>query len=787
MQRNYRNIFFILICTLCLSVILPSCKVAKNLPEGQSLLVKNKFILQTSAKPSDKQKMRDDLGKIATQKPNRKFIGFMPFRLWIYHNATKKKKLTKFRQWLIDKVGEAPVIYDSTLTLVSEGKMENYLFNYGYFYNDVTDTSFTKNKKTTVVYTVKTNDPWKIGNVELPKRHVPTDSIVRERRKKSFLKRGDRFDITNLKSERDRIETALKNSGYYYFNREYVTFDLDSSSESKTVNIKITINPPNDSTEHQQYRINRIYIISDYSTDILNDTLRRDTMTQGEYSFISRRMTFRKGALVDAVFFRQGDLYSKENEVKTINRFSLLGTFKFISLDFNRAMRDSNYLDCHIYLTPAKKQGITYNLEANVTNEGLFGLSGSINYKNKNLSKRADQLLIDLSSGVQLRFSKKEKVQIINTTANVNITYYLNKFLVPFRAKIFSRNTNPRTRFNINYAFENRFDFDTLGNITYLYQLHNFSLAYGYEWSENPFKRHLFNPLTVSFYLLPKRGEEFIRRLDLNPILKSSYEEQVIIGPNYTFTFTNQRSNKDRRYMYFRTNIETAGNVIYAGFKLANLKKSSEHTRFLIADRPFSQYFRIEGDWRNYFRMTNHSLFAIRSFTGIGVPYGNSIALPFVKQFFVGGPNSLRGFLIREVGPGGYADPNTDIYDPETGKKGNVGFFNQTGDIKLEVNAEIRFDLYKWLKAAVFVDAGNVWLIRKDVRQLGEFNFKRFWGEFAVDAGAGLRLDFNFFVIRFDYGFPLRDPRRVVGKRWQFENGQAFKTGQFQLAIGYPF
>ncbi|MBP6730731.1 MAG: BamA/TamA family outer membrane protein [Chitinophagales bacterium] len=184
-------------------------------------------------------------------------------------------------------------------------------------------------------------------------------------------------------------------------------------------------------------------------------------------------------------------------------------------------------------------------------------------------------------------------------------------------------------------------------------------------------------------------------------------------------------------------------------------------------------------------RMTVHSMFAVRTYAGIGVPYGNSKALPFIKQFFVGGPNSLRGFLIREIGPGGYSDPSA--YDAETGAKTNNGFFNQTGDIKLELNAEIRFDIYKWIKGAVFADAGNVWLMRKDTRLNGEFNFKRFWSEFAVDAGAGIRLDFSFFQLRFDYGFPLRDPRRVAGERWQFKNGQAFKTGQFQLAIGYPF
>lgn len=784
MQKSFRNIFFSISLFCILLLFFSSCRVARNLPADQSLMVRNKFVLITDAKGSEKEKVKEDLSKIVSQKPNKKILGFMPVRMWLYYSATRKGKLTKFKQWIIDKVGEQPVIYDSTLTSKSERSMENYLFNFGYFYNDVTDTAITKNRRTTITYTINAGQAWKIGEVELPKGKSACDSLVREKHKATFLRKGERFDIVNLKSERDRIESILRNSGYYFFNREYVTFDLDSVSKKKEVNIKITINQPSDSTEHEQFYINDIYVVTDYSTERLNDSTKRDTVCQNEYKFIAQKMNFKKGALLDAIFFRQNDLYSKDNELRTINRFSLLGTFKFISIEYAKANRNDNYLDCFIYLTPAKRQDILYNLETNVTNEGLFGLAGSMSYKNKNLSKRADQLLFNLSAGIQLKFSKKEKVQIITANTSASLTYYLNRFLIPFRSKLFSRNTNPKTRFNATYNFEHRFDFDTLGKVAFLYQLHNFNFSFGYEWNENIYKRHLFNPININFYLLPKRGSEFNRRLSLNPILASSFEEQVIIGPNYTFTYTNQRSNRDRIYMYFRSNIETAGNIIYAGFRLANLKAQHDSV-YLIAKRPFSQYFRIEGDWRNYFRMNNHSMFAVRTFAGIGVPYGNSIALPFIKQFFVGGPNSLRGFLIREIGPGGYADPTA--YNRETGEKTNVGFFNQTGDIKLEMNAEIRFDIYKWFKAAVFADAGNVWLMRKDTRALGEFNFKRFWSEFAVDAGAGIRLDFNYFVIRFDYGFPLRDPRRSVGKRWQFANAQAFKTGQFQLAIGYPF
>lgn len=787
MRKSFRNAFFLFSFSFSLLFVLPSCNVSKHLPEGQSLLVKNKFIIdKKSMTVAERDKVKTDFASIVAQKPNRRFLGFMPFKMWLYYSATKGKKLTRFKQWIIDKVGEEPVIYDSLYTEKTERLLENYMFNFGYFYADITDTVITKNKRTKVIYTLTNGPVWKVGTVNFITAGYKSDSIAYTYRAGSALKTGERFDIANLKTERDRIEGILRNAGFYYFNREYVLFDLDTISESKNVNIKVSIVQPSDTTQHQQFYLNNFYITTDYATELLNDTLKRDTVLAGdslEYHIISKRMVLCKNIVSDAMFMKRGGLYSRNSEVRTLNRLNQLGTFKFITLEFVRSKTRNNALDCIVSLTPAKRQSISGTIETNVTNEGLFGLAGSFSYKNKNLSHRADQFLFDASAGVQLKFSKKEKVQVITTNVSTSVTYYLNRFLVPFRAKVFSRNTNPKTRLNLGYTFENRYDFDTSANVTFLYQLHNFNASFGYEWNEKVTKRHLFNPLTIAFFLLPKRGTEFNSRLDKNPILKSSFEEQVIIGPNYTFIFDNQRSNKDRVFMYFRTSLETAGNIIYAGYKLANLKSGND-SLYLMFNKPFSQYFRVEGDWRNYFRIRNHGMFAIRTFAGIGVPYGNSYALPFIKQFFVGGPNSLRGFLIREVGPGGYVD--STAYNPETGEKKNIGFFNQTGDIKLELNAEFRFDIYKWLKGALFVDAGNVWTLRKDTRTNGNFAFNRFWKEFAVDVGAGIRLDFNFFVIRFDYGFPLRDPRKADGDRWLFENAQ-FRKGQFQLAIGYPF
>ncbi len=784
MQIRHVATFLRSMIVLLAVVSVSSCKVTRDFVEGESLLVKNKVILKDKLPVEEKDKVREDLSNIAAQKPNRKFLGFMPFKMWIYYTATRpNKRLTKFRRWMIEKVGEAPVLLDTSSTSRSVRAMENYLFNFGYFYADVQDTTVIRNKKSSVRYDVHTGSAWRIGDVKFIARNTSADSLIQQHMSHTVLKKGERFDIANLKNERVRIEDTLRNNGYFYFNREYITYDLDTGSKRQTVNIKISINPPSDTSQHLSYKINNIFLITDYVSDISKDTTKRDTTSLNEYRFIAQQSRMRDNVLLDAVYLSGNKLYAKENELKTINRLSQLGIYKFININFERNRTvNGNNLDAFIYLTPAKRQSVSASGEINVTNEGFLGMASTLSYKNKNLSKRADQFLFDIGAGVQLRLARKEKVKVISGNINVSLTYYLNRF-VPFRKRIFAQFTQPRTRLNTSYIFEHRFDFNNQGDVVFLYQLHNLSFNYGYEWTGNRFMRHVLNPMTLSFYLIPERGVEFNRRLSLNQALASSFEEQVILGPNYSFIYNNQEGDKDRVYTYFKTALETSGNILYAGFKLANLKSSND--QFLILKRPFSQYFRIEADWRNYVRIRNHGMFAIRTFAGIGIPYGNSDALPFVKQFFVGGPNSLRGFLIREIGPGSYVD--TLVYNPETGEEsGNVGFFNQTGDIKLEINAELRFDIYKWLKGAVFVDAGNVWTIKKDTRTNGNFEINRFWKEFAVNAGVGARLDFNFFVIRLDYGFPFRDPRKVSGNRWLFENAQ-FRKGQFQLAIGYPF
>lgn len=757
-----------------------SCSVTKSLPEGKTLLLRSKVDVKNIAKVAERDRLREDLSAIMLQKPNKRFLGIFPFRLWFYIAASKGKD-NKFNRWIKAKVGEQPVIFDSLVAFKTEALMENYLWNYGYFENNVSfETKPGKNKRTSITFKIDPGRMWKLGIIRFPMGSTTSEGITRVRSGNTLLKTGERFDVTNLKAERNRIETDLRNSGFYFFNKEYITFDLDTNRDAHTVDVRIKVNQPTDSNEHKPYRINRVIVFTDYEqANPLTSTFHYDTTSLKEFRFVQQKEVFKKRILREAIFFREGELFTQDNYNKSLTRLNELGVFKFVSIEMQRSRRDTNLLNAFVYLTPAKKQTLTGGVNLNHNFEGLTGVGANIGYRNRNLAKGADQLNIDASANVQLNFSKNRSKIIsqdrINTVDfTLDATYYLNRFLVPFKTKIYA-NTNPKTRINARYNYEIRRDFPS--NYP-LYNAHNIGVTYGYEWSERKFVRHYYNPTFLNFYFINKE-DSFVSFLSKRPALSRSYNEQIIWGGNYSFVLTNQKSKYDLWYTYLKGAGEAAGNILELGFIAAN-KGYSPNQTFNIFKRPFSQYVRFEFDFRNYFRLNRHSQFAMRQYVGVGIPYGNSKELPYIKQFFVGGLNSLRGFQIREIGPGGYRDTTINIENP--GSNQSSLFVDQTGDIKLEMNIELRFDIYKWLKGAAFMDAGNIWLVRDDPsRPKGNFEWNRFINEFGVNFGGGLRLDFSYFVIRLDYGVPIRDPRIDGANKW------TIRKGQFNLAIGYPF
>jgi outer membrane protein assembly factor BamA len=757
-----------------------SCSISKSLPEGKTLLQSSKVDVKKIGKMTERDRLREDLTAIMLQKPNKRFLGILPFRLWFYLAASKGKE-NKFNRWIKNKVGEPPVVFDSLIAQKTEALMENYLWNYGYFENDVSFVTKNKKKKrTSITYTISPGKVWSLGTIFFPTGNSVSEAITRIRSGNTLLTSGERFDVNTLKAERARIETDLRNSGFYFFNKEYVTFNLDTHQQTHQVDIIIKVNQPSDTNEHKPYRIHRVLVFTDYEQgNALKSIYRYDTSYLKEFIFIQQKEIFKKRILRECIFFRQGELFTQDNYDKTLIRLNELGTFKFVNIEMQRSRRDTNLLNALVFLTPAKKQTLSGGVNLNHNFEGLTGVGANIGYRNRNLAKGADQLNVDVGANVQMNFnryrSKSIKQDRINTVDfTVDATYYLNRFLVPFKTKIFA-NTNPKTRINARYNYEIRRDFPS--NYP-LYNAHNIGISYGYEWSERRLIRHFYNPTFLNFYFINKE-DSFVNFLSKRPALKRSYEEQIIWGGNYSFTLSNQKNKYQPWYTFFKLTAEAAGNLLELGFLAANRGYSPNQT-FNIFSRPFSQYVRFETDFRNYFKIHRHSLFAMRQYIGLGIPYGNSKQLPYIKQFFVGGLNSLRGFQIREIGPGSYRDPTVNIEDP--GANQATLFVDQTGDIKLEMNIEWRFDIYKWFKGAAFMDAGNIWLFRNDEsRPEGNFRWSRFIREFGVNFGAGVRLDFNYFVIRLDYGVPIRDPRIDATNKW------TIRRGQFNLAIGYPF
>lgn len=763
-----------------LLISVSGCKVTKNFTDDQVLLTHLKVKIVNEQNIEQRQKASEDLKHVAVQQPNKRVFGFLPFKLWLYTAANNGKE-NKIKWWIKNKVGEAPVIYDPELADKSDNLMSAYLQNYGFLYAQVSHQIVTKKKKTTITYYIKKGAPWKLGDINFPSTAFLTDSITRAHTKQSKLHTGDKLDITVLKAERDRIETDMKNSGFFFFTKDYVAFDLDTNKKSLTVNVNIRINQLSDSLPHQQFKINEIYITSDFGAELNDGPIKRDTLHINEFYFISHKMTVRPEVILDGIFLKQDQLYTKENYTKTVKTLANYNAFKFVTVDYVRAQGKDNYLNCIINLTPGKKQSFNVEAQANISQEGYFGVSGLISYKHKNLTHRSDLFTVDFTPSVQFQFGKNQPMRVITESFAPTASYYFNKLLFPLGKKLnlWLKDKSPKTHLSIKYNYEHRYDFANDGSLQFFYTLHGFNASFGYEWNKNAYMRHVLNPINFTLFILPEESQYFTQRLDSNPTLKSSYQPQIIFGPSYTFTYTNQKTKTDRKYMFFRTSLETAGNILMAGFSLANIGR---HTQlpYEILKKEFSEYLRGEFDLRGYYRFDNHSLFAGRSFLGIAVPYGNSTAVPFTKQFSVGGPTSLRGFQIREVGPGGYLNPNHD-------RNANIGFFNQTGDMKMEANLELRFDIFKWFKGAIFTDMGNVWLVKKDAATpQGDFDLSRFWKEFAVDVGAGVRLDFNYFVIRLDYGIPIRNPSISGSNKWSIHETN-LGPGVFQLAVGYPF
>jgi len=818
--------YSLLACCLALVFMNAGCGSARKLKENELLLKKNKI------RTANNSLNRDELATYVRQKPNRKIFFFYPFYLEIYNLVNqdklhqhkmhrdarvdrinekrrlknlavnekrkaegksekslklKSKDRLTFREWL-SNIGEEPSVYDSSAMHKSVKQLNLYLKSKGYFSNTVKDSTVIRGKKIKVYYILNTGLASTINRISYDiddtaiARFVLPDSV------NCLVHPGQNYDADNLQKERDRITRLLRNKGYYFFDKQYIYYNVYDGPAVRTLDVSIGIkkrtealNLRGDSTiekNHVRYSIRQIYITTDYGgrTDTVHhrDTLRTES---GNIFLYGKILKYKPSVIEDAIYFHDGEEYRLQTQEDSYKRLSQLRAFKQVIIEFVPDREKEGILDCYIRLTPVARLTMATGVEGTNTG-GNMGVNGSVAYQNKNAFRGAEVFEIKAKGALELQKlvanvgteqSQKGFLPFNTYELGPEFNLYVPRPLFPFNLFRVGQSANPRTTFTMYYNFQQRPD----------YTRSILNIGYSYDWKQSKYKKHTVFPFEVNLVKLLKIDPAFQAYLNQGNdlYLKSRFQDHITTDTRWIYIYTNQEPKKKKDYIYFRLDLESSGSVLRSLAELSNsthlinIPKDSTGS-YRIEQIKFSQYVKGGFDIRYYKLQTEQNKLVLRAMAGLGVPFHNLTTLPFEKSYFEGGPNSVRAFPTGTLGPGSY---------------NSGGGLYQLGDMVMEANIEYRYKIFKMLNAAIFADAGNIWLLRKDPsRPGGDFDSNRFYKEFAIGAGAGLRLDFDFFIIRFDVGVPLRDPSAPENDRWEFDKRPLTKTA-FNFGIGYPF
>lgn len=762
----------------------------------------------------EKDEIADELGQsVFLIRWNRTFSDF---------GHSVKTAHCRFRRWGLETIGEAPVVYNEKKTNSSVAQMEQYLKNEGFFQSNVkSDTIISGERKVSVVYDVFPGNPTIINSLSY-KIYDPTiDSILLKDAKNCLIKKGMRYDLNVLDAERDRITQMLRNKGYFKFSKDFIRYRADTLySFEYTVNLTLEIMQrkerikvgeyfQNVERNHQVFNINKVILTTNYDAkrairEKQEYTATFDTLEYEGYYFayqpaddpdantdykVLKSLTIKPEIIFDEIYLGRrtnniaDSLYILADVEKTYQHLSSLRIFRIVNIQFEELVdttqqrKSFNYqnktgkLNCHIQLTPASLQSITTELEGSNFSSN-FGMAGSVIYQHRNLFRSATNLT------VKLKGAREKRIDVLGETtdqASFNTLEYGFESRLTFPSlspqfvfrnvfQEYKKTYNPKTFLTASYNYLQRPDYTR----DYL------NFGYGYGWRTGKYFTHNLNIIEFNTVELYAISDKFSQILATKPSLKESYEDHVISVTNYAVLYNEQEIGVNKSFPYIRFSVESSGNILRAVHPLfANPDSTGSYS---ILNKVYTQFIKTDIDFRYYKTMSKTNTLVFRFYGGLGVPYGNKKVLPFGKKYFSGGANSIRAWPVRGIGPGNHTD--TVSLAP-----------NQAGDIKLEANFEYRQDIYWMLESALFVDAGNVWdwAYTTDVDE-GKFELSKFYKQFALGAGAGLRFDFTFFVFRADLGVKIFDPSRIQGQRWIGSYKASFSDiSNYTFSIGYPF
>ncbi|MDQ8141828.1 BamA/TamA family outer membrane protein [Chryseobacterium sp. CFS15] len=782
-MKNKFNIYCKYFLASGVTVAVISCSNTKFLKDGQMLYTGAEVKIESDTlSKKEKSELQSALEENLTPKPNSSFLGLRP-KLYAYNATSEPKKEKGLKYWLKYKFGEEPVLLGDVDREFNKDIIVNYSENKGYFNAKAKYDTVSKNKKAQVIYTLNPGARYLISNVNFPQDSTLINSEIQNLKAKTLLKTGNPFDLDVIKNERQRIDDGLKDKGFYYFSPDNIIVQADSTvtKEPKVeLIVKLKDNTPKLATE--QFTIDKVVVFPNYNLrdakkGKYNIPMNPDSLKGYEYNdiyVVDPDKKFKPRIFDRALYFNKGDIYNRKDHNLSLNRLISLGVFKFVKNDFVVSDSLNHKFDAYYVLTPRELQSLRLEALGRTNSANYAGSELNLNWTQRNFFRGAEQFKASVYGAFDVQIGGPEDAENI-FRAGANVQLSIPRIVAPFRFNSSSAFV-PRTNIKLGYEFQNR---------TTLYSLNTFNASFGYQWKENVRKEHELNVIDVSLIRPADITEKFVTKSQGNPYLQRITDKQLIFGPTYSYTYSTTMLPRKNTF-YYKGMLDLAGNItgLVTG---ANKKEGKEKTIFGV---PFSQYAKIENDVRFYHKFSEKTSFASRFIAGAAIPYGNSEHIPFSRQFFVGGSNSIRAFRARTLGPGSY--------DPR-GEDNSRAVFDQSGDIKLELNAEYRANLYKFLNVAAFIDAGNIWLINDDIddkgvntRPGGKFS-KEFLSEIAVGAGVGLRLDFSILVLRLDLAMPLRVPYYEKGDRWAFDRinfgDSSWRRDNLilNIAIGYPF
>lgn len=756
------NICYILILLL-LAVATTGCRVTKHIPQGEAVV--SRADIRIDGQPASSSELRMAM----VQKPYHRTFGFLPMGAWIWHPDT----LT-FWHRMRGRLGNEPPIYREELALRSDRAMQNVMQRQGYLDATVSHKTEIRDGKAHIHYYIVSNRPRRLASIRYEATDTALLSVVQADADHRLLQQGQLLDRNRLESERQRITTLLRNLGYWDFDKEHVSYLADTLKGEEAVDLTLRL-----TGQHRQWRFSKVHFLTNFNilsqsgTDSLTQHSREMDVAGYDLTYSGKECYLKDGVLLRSCDIIPGQLYSESSVRNTYAALSRLHILRYVNLRVEPVgSKDGEpELECFIYLSPQSNHAVQFEVDGTNT-AGDLGFALGLSYQQRNLFRGSETFTSRLKGSYEALSGNVEN--LVNKSYSeyaAELGLDIPRFLFPFLSEETRRRSRASSQFKASFSHQSRPEYTRIIS----------QGSFGYKWT-SPSAHHSWDLLNLSYVYLPKQSETFKQLIEnLGPISYSSYSSHFILSMNYTLhlgnnTLTTGRQQHTRRTLWsLRINPEIAGNVLAGISSLANIRKVDGRHQFLA--QPFEQYARLDVDWSSSRYLSDRSRLALRAAGGVAIPYGNSDVMPFEKRYYSGGANSVRGWSVRELGPGRYTGTGAS----------NFNYFNQCGDVRLDASVELRTRLFWKFESALFIDGGNVWTIKEYDNQKGGSFTRDFYKQIAASWGLGLRVVTDFVILRLDWGFKAHDPSADADEKWAIRHPFRSNHNTLHFAVGYPF